>query len=203
MASGVVGALATLDRFSGLALIPALAVEWYLQNKKNLKLKKAIIPILLPATGLLAYMLYLQVSFGDPFLFQKSFSAWSQQNLTFPLQVVFRYLKIFIFVDKTLLVYWIAVLEFVSVITYFALSIYVFKKIRPSYGVFMIALLTLVAFTGTFAGTPRYILHLFPAFIGLAIFLHKKQKLIIAVLLLFLVLGFVLTGLFTRGYFVA
>lgn len=206
LAAGVAGYFATLTRFTGIALIPALAVEWYLQarGRNSSKFTKGALPaILLTSAGLLTYMLFLQTNFGDPLLFQKAMVAWGQNQIVFPPIVLLRYLNIFWTVDKGIIVYWIAVLEFVSFILYFVLSFYVYKKIRKSYGVFMFIIITLVSFTGTLAGTPRYLLHLFPAFIGLAMLVNKKPRLLVVILLLFLILGFLLTGLFTRGYFVA
>lgn len=208
--SGVFGMLSVLCRFSGLALIPALVFEWYFQNKKIYMkglvifnfLRSAFIAILLTGSGLIFYMIYLQVNFGDFLIFQKSFSAWDQAKFTFPLQTIVRYFKIFTSVDKNLLVYWIAVLELVSFTFYLILSAYTFKKIRWSYGVFMILLLFLVSFTGTLAGTPRYILHLFPGSLAMALLLRKHIFLKNLAIIACLLLGFILTALFTRGYFV-
>lgn len=205
--SGIFGALSVLTRLSGIVLIPALAVEWYIQNRKSLNLrfflKTGFIALLLTSLGLIIYMVYLQVFFGDFLLFQKSMLAWNQDKWVFPLQVVWRYLKIFYLVDKTQLVYWIAVLELFSMMAYISLAIYVWKKVRASYGVFMIGLLSLIAFTGTFAGTPRYILHLFPAFLGLALLIKDKKILMFITMVTYLILGFILTALFTRGYFIS
>lgn len=203
LASGVLGALTVLTRLSGVALIPALALEWYLQNKKGWVSWKGFIAPLATFLGLAIYMIYLGLNFGDPLLFQKSMSAWQQQNWVFPPQVVFRYLKIFVLVDKGSLVNWIAVLEFVSLVLYLALSIYVWRKVRASYGLFMVILLSLISFTGTFAGTPRYLLHLFPGFMGIALLVSSSARLRLVVTVVFLILGFVLTTLFTRGYFIS
>lgn len=199
--SGIFGGLTILTRIAGLALIPALFLEWYLQNKK-LKARSIIAPSL-TFLGLVVYMAYLKFNFGDPLLFQKSMSAWQQSSFVFPPQVIWRYFKIFLSVDKSLLVFWVAVLEFVSLFTYLALSIYVWKKVRASYGVFMVVLLSMVAFTGTLAGTPRYLLHLFPAFLGMALLFEKRGLLRKLVYIIFLVLGLAFTALFTRGYFIA
>lgn len=210
--SGLFAALATSDRITGITLLPALLVEWYMQNVKkplhlnevlqkfiNTGLKTQIIGL----TGISVYMFYLYRKFNDPFVFQKSMVAWKQGDIVFPPQVIFRYFKIFYFVDYHSLVFWIAALEFGSFFLYLALSIYVWRKVRVSYGVFMVLLVCMVTFTGTLAGTPRYILHLFPAFIGLALIVRKKPFLLYALSILFLSLGFVLTALFSRGYFVS
>ena len=129
--------------------------------------------------------------------------AWNQDSFVFPLQVLFRYLKILFSVSPALFEYWIAVLEFISFLLYMALTFYVLKKIRPSYGIFMFVLLLLVTFTGTLSGGPRYILHLFPAFLALAILVSKNRALKIAIIVLFLILGFILSTLFTRGYYIS
>lgn len=210
--SGLFAGLATADRIAGITLLPALFIEWWLQNVKRPLHLNEVLPkflssgsktLVLGMTGIGVYMFYLYFRFNDPFVFQKSMVAWKQSNIVFPPQVIFRYLKIFYFVDIHSLIFWVAVLEFVAFFLYLALAIYVWRKVRVSYGVFMVLLLSMVTFTGTFAGTPRYLLHLFPAFIGLALIVRNKPRTIYGLSILFLVLGFVLTSLFTRGYFVS
>ncbi len=208
--SGLLCGLAMTTRLSGIALLPALLVEWYLQNKNlgaaKLKLRflQTGLPVLvLGCLGIFSYLLYLQVYFGDLLLFQKSMIAWKQNEFVFPLQVVWRYVKIFFSVSPSLLVFWIAILEFITLVIYSATALYVLIRVRVSYGVFMLLLLSLVTFTGTFAGTPRYALHLFPLFLGLAVILFRRKTLRYLTYFLFLFLGLILTALFTRGYFVA
>lgn len=219
--AGVFGGLTTLTRIAGVAIIPALAVEWCLQNQSYLNslfkrfdsykfftlFKKFIttgfVAVFISGLGILSYFVYLQLFYGDWLLFQKSMIAWRQNEFTFPPQVIFRYLKIFLLVDRGLLVYWVALLEFISMIFYFILTYYVAKKIRISYAVLMFFVLILPTFTGTFAGMPRYVLHAFPAFLGMAVFLSTRKRFTPAVVTLFLILGFIFTGLFTRGHFIA
>lgn len=201
--SGIFGGLTVLTRLSGIALLPALVLEWYVQNRKRVLIDIRILGLLFVPLGLILYMLYLQIFHGDFLLFQKAMIAWRQNEFVFPPQIIFRYLKIFLTVDMGLLVYWVAVLEFLTFFLYMGLAIYVWKKIRSSYGLFMVVLLLLVTFTGTFAGTPRYLLHLFPAFLAIALLVKKRPILRFLLIMTFLVLGFILTGLFTRGYFVS
>ncbi len=209
--SGFFAGLASLTRLSGIAVLPALIVEWYLQNRNKYTISKMLLPffkngflaIVFGLMGIGGYMLDLTIFKGDPLLFQKSMVAWSQEGFVFPLRVVFRYLKIFASVDYHLLIYWIAILEFVAIFVYLGLAIYVWRKVRVSYAVFMITLLLLVPATGTLAGTPRYLLHLFPGFIAIALLVQKNVWLKNSLILLFLALGFALTALFTRGYFVS
>lgn len=210
--SGLFGGLTVLDRLSGIALLPGLATEWYLQNKKPLTqwrkmtipfLKTGAVTLFLTLLGLLLYMAYLGIGFGDSLKFQKAMIAWRQDEFILLPQVIFRYLKIFLFVDKIQLVFWVALLEFLSFFAYLGLGIYVWRKIRSSYGIFMVVLLLLVTFTGTLAGTQRYALHLFPGFIAMARLLSKRKNIWPFIAVLFLLLGFILTALFTRGYWIA
>lgn len=208
--SGVFAALCSVTRLTGLALFSALILEWWLQNqqaKLNLTtvrkyLKEGAIAPILNFLGFIIYPLYLQILFGNWRLFQLSMSAWKQEKFTTLINVVYRYARIFGTVSSKLYVYWVAVFEFATFFLYFGLAIYVFRKVRASYGLFMMILLLLVTFTGTFAGTPRYILHLFPAYIGLSIiFKHHPRGRYLYYPVTF-ILGLILVILFTQGYFV-
>ena len=211
VSSGLWGMLAVLTRLAGVSLMPALAAEWFFQNRQDFKvdfkiffrfLKNGGLAIIICGLGLILYMVYLKIFFGNPLLFQTSMVAWNQSSFVLLPQVIFRYLKIFLSVDPSSLVYQIALLEFLSFFLYLWLSLFTLIKIRLSYGVFMIVLLALVTFTGTFAGTPRYITHLFPGFLALAVIIDDNRFLKIETAVLFLLLGFIFTTLFTRGYFI-
>ena len=197
--AGVLALFASLTRLSGLALLPALVVEWRLQKKAS---KKALLAPALSFSGFAIYAAYLQITQGNWHLFQSSMSAWKQEKLVFITRVFYRYLKIFFKVSPGLLVYWIAVLEFAAFILYSMLSIFVWKKIRASYGIFMLVSLSLVTFTGTFAGTPRYLIHLFPAFIGLALLMKTNPRLRFIYYPATFILGILITAFFVQGYFV-
>ncbi|MFZ2201987.1 MAG: mannosyltransferase family protein [Microgenomates group bacterium] len=199
LTSGVFALFASLTRLSGLALLPALIIEWWLQKKP---FKKAMIASTLSLAGFVTYSALLQITQGNWRLFQSSMSAWKQDKFVLLPQVFFRYLKILISVSPNTLVYWVAVLELISFILYFLLAVYVFRKIRASYGVFMMVLLVLVSFTGTFAGTPRYLIHLFPAFIGLALLLKNYPWFRLIYYPVTIVLGVLITAFFVQGYFV-
>lgn len=221
--AGIFGFLAATSRLVGIVLLPALLVEWYLQKnpkaniftrkflfslRKNYRqivadffTDKAYFLFLIPL-GIVAYALYLQVEYKDFLLFQKSMKEWGQSQTVLPLQVVVRYLKIF-FVGPMSFTYFVAVVEFTTTFLYLALSVYVVKKVRLSYGIFMILLLLIPTFTGTFQSMPRYILHLFPAFIGLALLTRTYNVAFWIMIVCFLLLQMLFAALFSRGYFVA
>lgn len=208
--ASVFGALATLTRLNGLALIFLIGFE-YLSTTKSFKqitpkriLKDSIYAVLLIPLAFAGFLFHIHKISGN---FMNVFSAmaqWNQDKVTFPLQVVWRYMKIFALVSPQQLIYWIAVLEFASVVLYLFLLIYSFKKVRFSYWIFFAVSILIPSLTGTFAGMPRYGLHLYPFFLSLALFLEKRSEVfrIIWFAICFLLL-FLLVSLFTRGYFVS
>jgi len=211
LTAGCFAFFASLTRLTGIALVPVLAFEWWLQRKpvkinwatiRNY-LKSGFIAPTLALLGFAAYPVYLQFQFNNWRLFQISMSAWKQDQLVLLPQVFFRYFKIATSVAPDTLVYWVAMLEMMSFILYFLLAIYVYRKIRASYGLFMMIVLLLVTFTGTFAGTPRYLAHLFPAFLGLAYLFHKHPRLRYLYYPASIILGIVLTAFFVAGRFIS
>lgn len=211
--AGIFVYFATLTRLVGGILFLALLVEWFLQqkarNKESIKtlvknfLRQRAYYLFLGPLGLVTFMAYLQIQSGDFLLFQKAMAHWSQSETVFPPQVVFRYIKIFLFAAKDTVIYYVAILEFIAVFAYTFLSLYVLKKIRISYGLLMLGIFLLPTFTGTFQGMPRYILHAFPAFIALALLPKRSKKLFWGFIVISLILQAIFVALFTRGYFVA
>ena len=91
-------------------------------------------------------------------------------------------------------------LEFIFALAPLALLIVFWKKMRPSYWIFTLGVLILPTLTGTFSSMPRYALMgflLFPQIV------EKLGKYFIPVSILLGILGVILIGLFTRGYWVA
>ena len=203
------GTLAAFTRLNGLALVPFILFEYVLVSKhKFLSLKRIIkskiYSVILIPLGFVGYLIYLHFLFGKFNSLFISMKLWNQDKLTFPPQVVWRYIKIFTTADPHLFIYWVAVLEFLFVLFYVFMLIYSYKKIRLSYWVFFAISILIPSLTGTFQGIPRYGLHLYPLFLSLAIFLEKKG---IAYKTLYFIIGigllFFFTTCFTRGYFAA
>lgn len=208
--AGILGYLTSLTRLVGIALLPALLVEWYFRQKNPRSARKLLntfihervyVLALLPL-GIVSFGFYLQLTQGDFFLFQKAMANWGQDRFIFPLQTLFRYVRILIIAERNL-PYYIALLELASTIAYFILSFFVFLRVRRSYGVFMLTLLLIPTFTGTLQSMPRYVLQLFPAFIALGLFVKHSGLLAVLMAIVFLALQFLFVAMFTRGYFVA
>ncbi len=223
-AAGAIGALATLTRLNGLALIFPIIFEylnqtqsppstWKLSDLKkelvervklSVMLKEKIYFIALIPLSFLSYLIFTQINYESWAKIFSSMSVWNQDKIVFPLQVFWRYIKIISSFDFSNYVYQVAILEFASVILYVLMLVYSFKKIRLSYWLFFAASILIPSLTGTFQGMPRYGLHLYPFFLSLVLFLEQRSipsRLIyfaISLLLLYYCLS-----LFTRGYFIA
>lgn len=202
--SSIFGILLAATRIVGIAILPALLLEFYLQNKTFFSNK--IILVFLTPLGLVAYSLFNYLNFGNAFQFVKAQGTLLNnrsvdQIVLFP-QTVFRYLKILFTVRTITFEWWIALLELSSFI--FALvMLYIAwkKKIRFSYLLFSALALLIPASTGTFSAIPRYILVLFPMFITIALIKNRWFKFtyfVVSVILLF-----VLFMLFSKGYYIS
>ncbi len=162
-------------------------------------------PLSLIPIGLLSYMLYLQVKFGDWLYFwhvQPIFGAERSGSTVVLLpQVIWRYLKILLTVSPINEIYWISLLELtVTIIVLSLLAIAHVKKVRFSYLIFSWLAIITPTLTGTLSSMPRYALVIFPIYIILASV--KKPIARIAIMSTLLVLFFLLTILFTRGHWV-
>lgn len=210
--ASVCGAFAALARLNGLALAFFILFE-YLGDRpsiwrEKLKLKniwksKIFMGILIPlAFG--GYLLYINIVSKSWITLFSHMKEWHQDKVIFPLQVLWRYLKIFATVQPVHFNFWVAALEFLSVMFYMLLIVWSYKKIRLSYWIFFAVSILIPSLTGTFQGMPRYGLHLYPLFLAIALFLEKKG---LAMKIVYFVIGILLSlfyiSFFTRGYFVA
>ncbi len=230
--ASICAAFATLARLNGLALGVYLVVEFAIAegilDTKMFKLKlnnvkksggnlaaignimrdiikKNFYAVLLIPAAYVGYLYYLNVNLGDWRILFSSMSKWQQSQITFPLQVFYRYLKIlFTSPNFTALNYYVAFLEFGFVCFYLFMIYYSYKKIRFSYWVFMVVSFLIPSLTGTFQGMPRYSLHLYPFFLSIYLLMANRSikfKTIYFAICFILLLFY--TAFFTRGYFVA
>jgi len=211
--AGIFGALASATRLPGIFLLAALAVEWWCQyqdKKKKIEKKKMInlLPsILLVSLGLLFYMRYLFVNYGDSLLFahvQAYFAAGRETSRIILLyQVFWRYFKMLITVDRGTLTYFVVVMEFLTAVSFSGIVIATYFKRWYSYFIFSFLAFLAPTLTGTFLSLPRFVLVLFPAFILLSIWADKHRWLRIIYPLLTIPLLIFCLVLFTRGYWIS
>ncbi len=202
--AAILAAIASATRVFGILLFPALLIEAY---QARLAVKKAIWLILSPI-GLLLYMTFQYVKFGDPIAFynlQTVVGEQHQKGIVLIPQVFYRYLKILFFTDRLNPIYQTVVLEFFTGLGFLILPIVGwFKKIRLSYLFYTFFGFIIPTVQGSFSSLPRYVIVLFPSFLILALILDKAPKLIRYTYFALSLIGLsVEAALFLRGYWVA
>jgi len=158
--AGIFGLFASLTRVTGVLLFIPLIWE-YLKNY-NFKLKSIlnlkVLPIFLVPIGTFSFFLYHYFKFGNFFLFFEIEKNWGR---AFTLQKGhFDFFSNPAIINFFLDVFFVI---FILLVLYF-----VFKKLRTSYGFYIIATIAVALSTGTLMSTGRYILILFPIYILLA-----------------------------------
>lgn len=209
--AGILGAFLTATRVVGLAIVPALLVEAYLQRRENKKLNllPVAIGIVLSILGIFTYMFYLNKVTGDPLEFFHNVSIFGEQrssSLVLLPQVFYRYFfKILPNINYSYFpVVFVTYLEIITALVFLGLTIASFIKLRLSYAFYLAVGYIIPTLSGSFSSFHRYVLILFPAFILSAIWLSKRKEWLKAIIFLILVLGLLIaTSLFTRGFWVA
>lgn len=218
-ASAIFGGLATLTRLNGLALLGMILAEYFIRiNKieyfplkylrlsfslKSILKHKLYFTLLIPA-AFFSFLLYIQLKFGSWYLLFSTMKIWGQDRIILLPQVFWRYFKILILYPTFKLNYWIAAIELLFVLFYIFVLIYSYNKIRISYWIFMLISFLIPSLTGTFAGMPRYALHLYPFFLSIVLLLKSTNSLIrIAYFAIALFLFCFMLALYVNGYFIA
>ncbi len=188
--AGIFGLLASLTRVTGILLFIPLIWEYFKNNGFKLKsvISLKILPIFLVPLGTFGFFLYHYFKFGNFFLFFEVQKNWGR---AFTLQKGhFDFFSNPAIVNFILDVFFIV---FALIILYF-----VFKKLRTSYGFYMLATIAIALSTGTFMSIGRYILVLFPIYILLASI--KNQYLQQALTFVSILLLALYTILFVNNY---
>lgn len=204
--AGVLGALASATRVTGILILPMLILEYYrLKGVEKAYSPKAWLPLFLPLVGIGTYIVYLWVNFGDPFLFytvQADFGVGreTERFILLP-QVFYRYLSMIITVSPTHYIYWPMIQEFFWGVVITVAGIVSLAKLRSSYSLFLVASFVIPSLTGTFTSLPRYILPVFPLFLLMALYLPGKYyRVWIVVSAILLAIN---TALFVQGWWIA
>jgi len=196
----------------------------FAKNKKDLKLNlfnlfqslikkwSGFLKFLITPILLVVFVFFNNYHWQDPFYFVHAHAALGNgrevEGLVFPLVTVYRYIKIFLTVSFKQYEFWVALLEFSSLIfAVIGLAFAFIKKVRLSYILFAIAIILLPLLSGTLTGFPRYLILAFPIFLGFANIFENKNycvKVLWRVLIFICAsLQFLLIMLFARGWFVA
>ncbi len=171
--AGIFGGLASITRISGIVLFPALIIEYWVQNKAQMRVKEMAWLLLIP----LCFSIYLiinYVTFGDAFAFltiqkQHWFKEFSPPWIGFleslgglgwkdpSGRMVSSYAEMIF-----------AIIGLLAVIAGF---IY----LRISYNIYALLTWLLITSTGYWLSIPRYTLSIFPLFILLSLAGGRKE----------------------------
>jgi Gpi18-like mannosyltransferase len=172
--AGFLSLFAALTRIAGLILVPVLLVEYF--HQKNWKPKKTDLKILWTLLALLGFLIYLNVNnqvTGNPFTFiQIQSTHWSNNldpwtgltsaygwatNAAYPSNITIGIAPILFALFGLLMV-----------------SIGIWRRLRPTYLVYMFLSWGLAISTSWWISVPRYVMAMFPMFILFGLLSNKK-----------------------------
>lgn len=161
--AAVVAGIASGTRLVGSLLTLSFLIAIWPELKRSRYLL-LLLPLCL--SGLLGYMYFLNMRFADPLSFvhvQSMFGAGrSSGEVIFLPQVIYRYIKMFVTVSPSSILFWRAILE-ASIFGSFLYFLWkAFKSIPLSQSVYILGSLLLPTLSGTLSSIPRYALVLIP-----------------------------------------
>lgn len=211
----VLGYVAAMTRLVGLFLfVPFIvhSIMMYKKDKSKTLVATFIGVIISPFLGLLTFISYLWIVYGEPLKFITGVQTYGEQRaslfILFP-QVMYRYIKIFLTAQPNFQ-YFIAAVEFVIFTSFLSILLYGITKsflqkkdmyLAGTLGLFSLINLILPSLTGSFSSIPRYALASLYVFIFLGRI--KPAAIKIPVVILFVVFHIILLAYFVQGYFVS
>ncbi len=183
--------LATLTRSAGLALLPALAYEYWRQKEGRLDRKAAALAII--PLGTASYMAYLWSLTGTPLAFIAVQRSWDRQSV-YPWGMLRIGWQLLTTQPLTRYITAIAIVDVFAVIGTLLLLILAWRRLPAMYWIY--GLLVFLVSTSTAldpskglptASVARYLMSIVPAFIILA-YLGRRRYVHYALLFIFLIL---------------
>ncbi|MGH9870061.1 MAG: mannosyltransferase family protein [Candidatus Polarisedimenticolia bacterium] len=184
------GAIATLTRLAGLAIVLPLAWEWHTRRRSRLE----ALGLLLPPAALGLFMLFCWRTTEDPLAFATVQAAWGRQVVGLGTALSFSYQAFGV------IPYWhyyrpLLLLDLSSMIAHLGLLILSLRFMAPSYWLYCLPIYLLSTFSLTLGSGAlptgsigRYLMTLFPHFMLLG-YLCRSKWLYYLVLFLFAALG--------------
>lgn len=202
---GILGFFIALTKPWGVAILIPLLVEYYDSKKFSfLKTDRQIWFLILMPLGLLLFMQYLKIKFGSYFVFMSGQKMWHADTAYNFFTILKNYLaNIFIHISDNLNYQAAISLDLIFLIFGFLMSIYIFLKIRKSYGVYTLLTCLIPALSGIFVSMSRYLLVAFPIYIALALWAEKNKLIQFSIYTILLTLFSFFILLFIHNYWVA
>lgn len=197
--AGFLGQTACLTRVNGLILVPALMVEIFLQYRATKRWDWQWLGILIIPTGFLTYLLLNLSVTGSMFTFMKVQKEHWFKTMTWPWAGLKGKWDTLLYGPPSESIM-VGMQELLFIGLGLVTVVWCWRKLRPSYSVWVTFNLLLFISTSFILSTPRYILTLFPVYILFAVVAQKSflaGRLITAWSLLFLSL---FASAFVRGF---
>ena len=173
--AALLGLLTGLTRFMGVIVVPMLIVEWWLQRRRaTTDARPSLAALLAPVAvvvGTGVFMLYLQLTFGDPLAFAHASEAWERQPSS-PIETIAQLLQpplegwgAAILAGRLPLDNWI---DLLASLTALILGGVLLRQRRWSEGIFVLLGALIPLSSGLLMSQRRYVWTLFPMFFVLA-----------------------------------
>jgi len=155
--AGIFGFLAALTRVTGVLLfIPVIWEYFSSMSEKGRPFRfRDLTPAFLIPLGTAVFMFYEYLKFGDFYLMAKVESWWGRG-----LGISYNH---FVFLTSAARANFIV--DFMILIFTIVVAIFVFKRLRISYGLYLVSFLLVIFLSGTLMSVGRYVLVLFPIYI--------------------------------------
>jgi hypothetical protein len=182
--TGILGALATATRPTGILIFPALLVQYFETYRREKLWRREMLALLLVPLGLFAFMFYLQRTTGDALAFLKVQAAWGHRAGFF-LRPLLDYLTNPLLVS----VRWdFRLVNFAAAVTALACGLVLLKRRQWSLAIYTLTCVIAPLSSMALQSMSRYFLTIFPAFIILALagrrtFLDQSMRAVFLALL--------------------
>ncbi len=202
LAAGLVTILLSATRIVGVMMVPALWIELWRSGNRDWK---DYLAISFGSLGLLLYMGYLYVHFGDPLYFlhvQAAFGAGRSNGITLYPQVAYRSLKILLTTTKDLK-YVTYLEEFIAGTIGILAIVWPWKKVSPGIIFFSLANALIPTISGSFLSMGRFLLPCLSIYLLIAMMASRHPRLSIIWYALSAAILVLNSILFLQGYWVA
>ncbi|MCX8094558.1 MAG: hypothetical protein N3E50_10405 [Candidatus Goldbacteria bacterium] len=186
--AALVTGFATATRNVGIFLSFILVFEYFRNKKWIIKLGdyKIIFYFILSLTGIISFMIFLKIKYGDFFYFVKATQNWPERNgITFPFWDFFKWLKNITVTFQFKITHDRNNLSFLYILATLLLVIWGIKKIRLEHAIFLLLVLFIISVQPRIISCSRYLSSAFPVWNLLALFVvdNKRGKLLYKIIL--------------------